>query len=315
LFQESDGVIGQPLDRLFPDYADLIHDFRGSSSLRQEVEVRGRDQLTYVYDLQISPVTRPSGRQAGRLVMLRDITEQKAVEAERERLIGELESYAHSVAHDLKHPLTLIMGYADILRTAALAGDQAEIEESNQALQRGGERIARIIDDLLMLAQVRRQEDIPVEGLEMGSLVEAALGRLEATVKSRAATVTLPESWPSAVGYASWVEEVWANYLSNALKYGGDPPSLGLGGERQGEQIRYWVKDNGPGLSEAAQRRLFQQFERLDTRRASGHGLGLSIVRRIIERLGGEVGVESVEGEGSLFYFTLPAGQKVDRTR
>jgi signal transduction histidine kinase len=119
---------------------------------------------------------------------------------------------------------------------------------------------------------------------------------------------------------------VWANYLVNALKYGGRPPRVELGfgelatpipgakrdGKRRiGEpaQIRFWVRDNGPGIAPEDQARLFTPFTRLDQVRAKGHGLGLSIVRRIVERLGGQVGVEShgVPSQGSEFFFTLPA--------
>jgi two-component system, sensor histidine kinase and response regulator len=104
------------------------------------------------------------------------------------------------------------------------------------------------------------------------------------------------------------VAEVWANYLSNAIKYGGDPPRAELGADLPADgRVRFWVRDNGPGLSPEDQARLFAPFERLHQVRAQGHGLGLSIVRRIVEKLGGEVGVESAVGQGSTFWFTLPA--------
>lgn len=104
--------------------------------------------------------------------------------------------------------------------------------------------------------------------------------------------------------------EFGVNYLSNALKYGGQPPRLELDAVPQpGGMIRFSVRDNGRGLDEEAQSRLFTEFTRLDKVRAQGHGLGLSIVRRIMDKLDGEFGVESVPGQGSLFYFTLPASQ------
>jgi signal transduction histidine kinase len=124
------------------------------------------------------------------------------------------------------------------------------------------------------------------------------------------------------LGYAPWVEEVWANYLSNGCKYGGTPsaaPRLELGGDllpilpagdgQDGSMVRFWVHDSGDGLTSEQQNRLFTPFTRLDQARARGHGLGLSIVRRIVEKLGGQVGVESngAPGQGSTFYFTLPA--------
>jgi two-component system sensor histidine kinase/response regulator len=100
---------------------------------------------------------------------------------------------------------------------------------------------------------------------------------------------------------------VWANYLSNAIQYGGRPPRVELGVTEQADgMVRFWVRDNGPGLTPEEQARLFTPFTQLAQVRARGHGLGLSIVRRIVERLGGQVGVESEIGRGSAFTFTLP---------
>jgi len=110
-----------------------------------------------------------------------------------------------------------------------------------------------------------------------------------------------------AHGYAPWIEEVWVNFISNGLKYGGNPPLLELGSDAtDADMIRFWVRDNGIGIDAASQSELFTEFTRLDKVRAQGHGLGLSIVHRIIKKLGGYVGVESGPGEGSMFYFTLP---------
>jgi len=111
------------------------------------------------------------------------------------------------------------------------------------------------------------------------------------------------------MGYAPWLEEVWANYITNALKYGGSPPEVRLGAWRMNTgAVRFWVQDNGDGVRPEDQTRLFNAFTRLEQARARGHGLGLSIVKRIIERLNGEVGVASpgLPGQGSTFYFTLP---------
>jgi len=120
----------------------------------------------------------------------------------------------------------------------------------------------------------------------------------------------LLSAWPEAMGHAPWMEEVWVNYLSNGCKYGGRPPRLELGGENLFDgQVRFWVRDNGNGVALDDLMRLFTPFTRLDQVRTRGHGLGLSIVRRIVEKLGGQVGVssEGVPGHGSVFSFTLPA--------
>jgi signal transduction histidine kinase len=118
--------------------------------------------------------------------------------------------------------------------------------------------------------------------------------------------IVVPNTWPVALGHGPWVEEVWVNYLSNALKYGGQPPRVELGATEQTDgTVRFWVRDNGPGLTAEEQTRLFRLFTRLDRVRAKGHGLGLSIAQRIVEKLGGQVGVESEIGQGSVFSFTL----------
>ena len=122
------------------------------------------------------------------------------------------------------------------------------------------------------------------------------------------AELHLPSSWPTALGYGPWVREIWINYISNAIKYGGRPPRVEVGATTQENgTIRFWVRDNGRGLSSIEQELLFAPFERLGQVRVEGHGLGLSIVRRIVDKLGGNVGVESEIGRGSEFWFSLKA--------
>jgi signal transduction histidine kinase len=109
------------------------------------------------------------------------------------------------------------------------------------------------------------------------------------------------------------VEEVWVNFLSNALRYGGTPlavPRIELGAAPHSDGMaRYWVRDHGPGITPETQSRLFAPFTHVNQVRPRGHGLGLSIARRIVEKLGGQVGLTSQLGEGGTFYFTLPAAQ------
>jgi len=125
----------------------------------------------------------------------------------------------------------------------------------------------------------------------------------------------LPERWQDAVGYTAWIEEVWVNYIGNAVKHGkrGMTVEVGMEETQEGKMIRYWVRDNGPGIPEDRFEDLFLPFTRLAQAKIEGHGLGLSIVRRIVEKLGGEVGVKSEVGKGSTFFFTLPASLEDDR--
>lgn len=146
--------------------------------------------------------------------------------------------------------------------------------------------------------------------LDMAEIIEQAIERLNSVIIDSQAELILPETWPVAWGYGPWVEEVWVNYLINGLKYGGQPPRLEFGATPQTEgMVRFWLQDNGPGLSAADQAVLFTEFTRLNEVQIKGHGLGLSIVRRIMDKLGGQAGVESEPGQGSRFFFTLKAGE------
>jgi signal transduction histidine kinase len=160
---------------------------------------------------------------------------------------------------------------------------------------------------LLLLASIRKEE-VDAEPVDMDEVVNRAFARLSHMFDKYHPEVIFPDVWPRAQGYAPWLEEVWVNYLSNGLKYGGQPPRLELGATVQDDGVvRFWIWDNGPGIDPDAQAMLFTEFSRLDKVRAQGHGLGLSIVQRIMDKLDGQCGVESERGQGSLFYFTLPA--------
>jgi two-component system, sensor histidine kinase and response regulator len=219
----------------------------------------------------------------------------------------ELDAFAHTVAHDLKSPLSIITGYAELLKEHELALTHPDWHEYLTLIAQTSLKISSIVSELLLLAEVRKAE-ITLMPLNMAYLINEARCRLIDIVTKQQAEISLPEpaDWPVAMGYGPWIEEVWFNYLSNAIKYGGQPPRVEVGVKTWADgQLCFWVRDNGLGLTPEAQARLFTPFTRLNQVRAKGHGLGLSIVRRIVESLGGRVGVESGPDQGSRFYFTL----------
>ncbi len=228
---------------------------------------------------------------------------------ERTQLVGELEAFAHTVAHDLKNPLNNVIGYATVLVQGNMEKSPERAKNHLQVILNNSQKMNNIINELLLLASVRKQDQVPCGPLDMAAIVAEAQERLRLMIEQSGAHITVPSTWPVAAGYPAWVEEVWVNYLSNAIKYGGVPPQVDLGAAAEDGMVRFWVRDNGPGLSPEEQARLFSQFTRLAEARAEGHGLGLSIVRRIVEKLGGTVGVQSTVGEGSTFSFTLPAAE------
>jgi signal transduction histidine kinase len=241
---------------------------------------------------------------------LRNQRLEKEIE-EREVLIADLQAFSHTVAHDLKNPLSLIIGYSSVLMNKPAIMGEAELMEIAEPINRTASRMIRIIDGILTLANVGRQDIIP-EPLDMSWVISGVEDRLALLIAEYQAVIIKPESWPSVLGYAQWLEEVWANYISNAIKYGGRPPRIELGADPPaalaadgGEYVRFWVRDNGPGLPEDVQPNLFAEFARFDETH-TGYGLGLSIVKRIVMKLGGQVGIDSTPEHGSLFFFTLP---------
>jgi signal transduction histidine kinase len=222
---------------------------------------------------------------------------------------AELEAFDHTVAHDLQNPLALVVGFADLLQAENVKISAEERERALNLLVQNAHRMSNIIQELLVLSSVRKR-DIETHPLDMAQIVLGALDRLRFTMQPYKVRLVLPNTWPVAIGYGPWIEEVWENYIGNALKYGGTPPKIELGSKVLPDgRIKFWVQDNGQGIEPEKHHLLFTPFTQLSQVRVTGHGLGLSIVRRIMEKLGGEVGVESKVGEGSIFSFILPAYQ------
>jgi signal transduction histidine kinase/Tfp pilus assembly protein PilF len=238
------------------------------------------------------------------------VTNQQLHEAiiEGEQLIADLNAFDYMVAHDLKTPLTNLVLSSEILWDKVSGTLDADTVAFLDVVRQMANKMNLIINELLVLASVRQQQVVS-QTLEMGVIVEQAETRLRYMITESNAEIIKPSTWPKGLGYAQWVEEVWANYISNAIKYGGSPPRIELGAEQKTDgSVRYWVHDNGNGLSQEAINQLFTAFTRLDKVRATGHGLGLSIVKRIIEKLNGTVDIQSdgLPGRGSIFSFTLP---------
>ncbi|MBN1579993.1 MAG: PAS domain-containing protein [Anaerolineae bacterium] len=302
-------AVGVPIADLWTGWPELVQDSSATEEVRKEIRLVCDRDAAY-FDLHLSPLRDRRGRLTGRLLVLHDITERVQAAEQRERLIVELDAFAHTVAHDLKNPLSTLVGYSELLVARFDRTPQDKALGFLDLISRTGRRMSRIIDELLLMATMRQTDAVELDRLEdMVSIVLEAQERIDNLVQEYQAEIALPEAWPVALGYGPWVEEVWANYLSNAIKYGGQPPRIEIGATilDGGDRIQFWVRDNGPGLTEQEQARLFTMFSRLNPVQAKGYGLGLSIVKRIVEKLGGDVGVESRVGEGSTFSFILPA--------
>ncbi|MBN1889314.1 MAG: substrate-binding domain-containing protein [Thermoflexales bacterium] len=288
----------------------------------EEKKIRLDGQIYWSLATKV-PLRDEEGQIVGICGISKDITKLKKAEealrqytAELEARNEELDAFAHTAAHDLQGPLGIILGYTEIIETDHDVLPPAELQKSLHTVARNARKMGNIVHELLLLAEVRKT-DVPSARLDMPDILLEAQERLIDLVREYGAKIRplgngpFPngaDAWPVALGYGPWVEEIWVNYLSNAIKYGGQPPYIALGASQEaGGMVRFWIRDNGAGLTPEEQSRLFRPFTRLDQVRAKGHGLGLSIVRRIAEKLGGQVGVESQLGVGSTFSFSLPA--------
>lgn len=232
---------------------------------------------------------------------------RRATELETQNLA--LNDFAHTVAHQIQGLLSQMVGYASLVDSHYQEQLSVPARQAVDQIMQSGYKMNNVITELLFLSSMR-SENIQVGELDNKRILTEVLKRLRYQIRESNAKIMVPDQWPGALGYAPWVEEVWLNYISNGLKYGGDdekPPVLKLGARPDGSgMVRFWVMDNGPGIAPADQKRLFKPHTRLTSKKIRGEGLGLSIVWRIVEKCGGKVGVESQEGSGSCFWFTLP---------
>jgi PAS domain S-box-containing protein len=291
-------------DEIIEDVEALLASVRESGGVQTTQVTLARGDEMLWFEVKASPIKASHDV----LVVMDNITARKQAEAERERLIEDLDAFAHTVAHDLKNPLFSVIGYAEILEMTLGGKLSEEAVGCLQSILNGTRKMHSIIDSLLMLASVRKLEDIETSPIDLAVIVTEVRHSMAQLVVEYGAEIVAPESWPVALGHKQWVEEVLGNYVSNAIKYGGRPPRVELGSTLQADgKVRFWVRDNGQGITPEEQAKLFTPLTRLGRTDVEGHGLGLSIVRRIVEKLGGEVGVESEVGKGSTFFFTLPA--------
>lgn len=251
------------------------------------------------------------------------LEENQRARQETEQYIAKIEAgaagadeFSYTVAHDLKSPLNLLLGYVGLLRIVLDDNQNEEVQSYIREVEMASKNMARIIDQLLWLAQLDNARDVAIP-VNMVAIAKRSLWRFHRDIDNQQIQIEIDPEMPSALGQEGWIEEVFANLIGNAIKYMGDNnqhPEIHIHGSRiSGTQMaRYEVRDNGIGITAADQERVFQMFSRLHLTSADGHGLGLSIVSRIIERLGGEVGLDSVFGSGSTFWFTLPAAPSLE---
>jgi PAS domain S-box-containing protein len=339
LFQyDAEEMIGQPVSKLMPpDRIEEENRILGRLQSGDRVEhfetVRLRKDGKPIHvSLTISPMRDKEGHIIGASKIARDITTQKEAElalrtaqakleshalelektvvertAKLQEIVSELEAFSYSLSHDLRAPLRAIQGFTELVLTDY--GDR--IPEGVDYLRRvvnAAARMDRLIQDVLAFARVSRQE-IAVSRVDPDKLVRDLVEERPELHPPRG-NVTVESPLPPVIGHDASLTQCLANLLDNAVKFvpPGVVPHVRVFAERHGTRVRINVKDNGIGIEPEGQRRLFAVFQRLATAHTyQGTGIGLAIVRKAAERMGGTVGVESTPGQGSTFWVELPA--------
>ncbi len=311
-------IIGKPHSVLLPERLHKAHEehvahFFEEPRIRpmgQGFDLAGcrRDGSELQVEISLSFLETVNGRLT--LAFISDITRRKEAEQALKDRNQELDAFAHTVAHDLKGSLHTIMLCCQFLDESPEDIHLHEISDLLGKISKSGDKLSRIIDGLLLLSRVNK-ESAPSTTVDMSPLVADAIERLEILINRQKAEIKLPDHFPTALAYGPWVEEIWFNYISNAIKYGGTPPMVQLGSTvREDGYVDFWVEDNGRGLTTEEQAGIFDYGRPRKEKTEEGYGLGLSIVKRIAEKLNGQVAVKSSAEGGSIFTFSLPVGKE-----
>ena len=251
------------------------------------------------------------------LAIVREVSLQKWIIGEREKLItelelknAELERFTYTVSHDLKSPLITIKGFLGFLREDAQRGNLKRLESDIQRIGDAADKMHRLLNDLLELSRIGRlvnaSERVDLNCM-ISDILELLHGRL--TGGSVPIRVTVQEDLPGIYADGPRLMEVWQNLIDNAAKFMGDQPNphieIGHVPSSKAELPIFFVRDNGMGIDPRFKDRIFGLFDKLDSR-TEGTGIGLALVKRIVEFHGGRIWFESEPGKGATFYFSLP---------
>lgn len=312
--------LGKTIAQVLPSLADQTA-FAISRALES-------GQLTaFEYQMQIGEETRtfearvtPAGPDLV-LAMVRDVSLRKWAESERESLIDELEAknaelerFTYTVSHDLKSPLITIRGFLGFIREDIERGNMQRLDMDIQRISDATNKMQSLLGDLLELSRIGRLTNKPTL-IEMNALADEVIEYLYGRIHSNNITVRVGKDLPPVFGDRQRIFEVFQNLIDNAAKFMGDQPNpcieIGWAGVTDGKSV-FFVRDNGIGIAPEYKDRIFGLFNKLNSQ-TEGTGIGLALVKRIIEFHGGRIWVESEPDQGATFFFTLPAPPEPER--
>jgi PAS domain S-box-containing protein len=321
-------MMGAAYDQISPRLDRAFAGERVHYELRMPAHHEIGEERIYevVYEPRTGGVTAPYV-----VAVVVDITERKKSQETLERLVAErtaeltatnkqLEAFVYSIAHDLRAPLRSMQGFSAMLAEEEAANLSETGRDYAHRINKSSRYMDALLTDLLAFARIAQQR-LELARTELEPIVEAAVAQFEDAIREKKARVEVISPWPAVLAHVPTLNQVLFNLLGNALKFTapGRPPLIRLRAEvleapdrgaLERGSVRVWVEDNGIGIAPEHQEQIFRLFLRLHRDAYPGTGIGLAIVQKGVERLGGRVGVESAAGEGSRFWFDLKKSLK-----
>lgn len=328
-------LVGQKVEVLVPERHRGAHAANRAGFISQprarpmgaglELSARRKDDTEFPVEITLWPLERADGLFI--LTAIRDMTEQKKLQeelaCERRELVGarqelektvaelkrsnaELEKFAYVASHDLQEPLRMVASYTQLLAKRYKGKLDTDADEFIGYAVDGANRMQRLINDLLAYSRVTTQGR-GFERVDCHAVLKEVLGNLRLVVEESGAVVT-HDVQLTVMADSSQLGQVFQNLIGNAIKFRSqEPPWVHISAERKDAEWRFAIRDNGIGIDPQYADRIFVVFQRLHSREEyAGTGIGLAICKKILERHGGRMWVESQLGKGATFYFTLP---------
>jgi PAS domain S-box-containing protein len=309
-------AVGRPVlmlvpDRLADEERQMLAQVRDQKrSALFETLRRRKDGSEVEVSVQLSPILNVAGEVVGESSITRDITESRRRAKELQRSNAELEQFAYVASHDLQEPLRMVANYTELLARRYQGQLDEKADKYIHYASDGARRMQRLVSDLLAYSRVGSQGQ-PLEPTSSQMTMQDVLKGLQQVVRETGARLEFHDL-PTVMADPGQLHQLLQNLVSNAIKFRREEaPHIVVTAIPDGAQWSFSVSDNGIGLEQRFAERIFQMFQRLHERgRYEGSGIGLAICKRIVERHGGRIWVESTPDVGSTFHFTLAGAER-----
>lgn len=308
----------------FPEHHPPMHSFLGVSIQAHDrvfgrlylTEKQGADEFSELDAEIISALAAHAGKAIDQALLVEQIqtaeNQLRELNSELIRSNAELQQFAYVASHDLQEPLRMVASYTQLLAKRYKGKLDSDADEFIAYAVDGATRMQRLINDLLAYSRVTSQGKT-FEEVDCDLLLDGVLSTLHLTIEENHAVIT-HDVLPKVTADGGQLGQLLQNLVSNAIKFhGAAPPRVHVSAERRDHEWLFSVRDNGIGLDPQFANRIFVIFQRLHNREEyPGTGIGLALCKKIVERHGGKIWVESHVGRGATFYFTIPVDQRTD---